>query len=77
MGNFTTILKEYLGKMTLPHIAWIDIIEILLIAVFCLSVHALGKKYPGVFSAERNSDRPGVYLHRLPFKDEHDPLVSL
>ena len=34
MGNFTTILKEYLGKMTLPHIAWIDIIEILLIAVF-------------------------------------------
>ena len=34
MGNFTTILKEYLGKMTLPRIAWIDIIEILLIAVF-------------------------------------------
>ena len=41
MGNFTVILKEYLGKMTLPRIAWIDIIEILLIAVFVYGLHRI------------------------------------
>ncbi|MGN0399491.1 MAG: diadenylate cyclase CdaA [Blautia sp.] len=34
MGNFITPIRNYLSGMTLPHIAGIDIIEILLIAFF-------------------------------------------
>ena len=34
MGNFITSIKNYLSGMTLPHIAGIDIVEILLIAFF-------------------------------------------
>mgnify|MGYP007043250568 FL=1 len=33
MGNMVASIKEYLTGLTLPHMSWIDIIEILLIAV--------------------------------------------
>ena len=35
--NMVASIKEYLTGLTLPHMSWIDIIEILLIAVLAVS----------------------------------------
>lgn len=34
MGEFSAGVESFVNRLTLPHIAWIDVIEILLIAIF-------------------------------------------
>ena len=41
MRNITDILARYLSDINLPSVSIIDIIEIILITFFCISVHGV------------------------------------
>lgn len=51
MRNITDILARYLSDINLPSVSIIDIIEIILITFFCISVHGVDQIYTRIYSA--------------------------
>ena len=71
MQNIAGNLVEMLSRIAFPKVGIIDIIQIALIAFFCISVHGMDKIYPCLYPAERNSGSSPVYPCCLYLQDEY------
>ena len=73
MQNILTVLTGYLGKISLPGLGVIDIIEIRLISFF-VSVYGLDQIYKSIYIAEGYSGSSRFHSDRLYIQDEYDPV---
>ena len=67
MRNITDILARYLSDINLPSVSIIDIIEIILIYIFCISVYGMDQIYPRIYSAQGPSGHWRISYHCIYF----------
>ena len=74
MQEFSGNLIETLSRLAFPKIGIIDIIQIALIAFFCISVHGMDQIYSCIYTSERNTGRSPLHSDRVYFQDEYDSV---
>lgn len=74
MQNVLTVVVGYLGKISLPGLGVIDIIEIGLISFFVYQFMAWIKFITCIYPSEGHFDRPWIYPGRIYLQNEYDPL---
>ena len=67
MQDFSGNLIETLSRLAFPKIGIIDIIQIALIAFFCISVHGMDQIYSCIYTSERNTGRSPLHSDRVLF----------
>ena len=67
MQDITGNLIEALTRMALPKISIIDIIQIALIAFFCIPVHGVDQIYSCIYAAEGHTGSSPVYFGGVHF----------
>ena len=58
---------KYLGDLYLPHIRFIDVIEIVIVAVVIYRDHALDQEYKSMDAASRTADTGRLHSDRSRF----------
>ena len=78
MSRFFDFIENNFGSISsFDKIQWMDIVEILLIAVFVIPVYAVDKKYQSIFTFKGYFDCGTVHFYSIFSSDEYHIMVGL